>query len=104
MTSFASAANDRTLNAHRTSSLTLPVCIAAIFLSAFLLFGLQPMFTRMVLPVLGGSPAVWSVAMVFFQALLLAGYLYAHFLTRLLNIQAAGILHLGVMACAVLGM
>jgi hypothetical protein len=104
MTSFASAANARTLNADWTSSLTLPVCIAAIFVSAFLLFGLQPMFTKMVLPVLGGSPAVWSVAMVFFQALLLAGYLYAHILTRLLSAQVAGVLHLGVMACAFLVM
>ena len=43
----------------------------AIFLSAALLFAVQPMFTKMVLPQLGGSPAVWSVAIVFFQAALL---------------------------------
>ncbi len=55
---------------------------AAIFLSAALLFAVQPMFTKMVLPRLGGSPSVWSVAMVFFQATLLAGYAYAHLLTR----------------------
>ena len=40
------------------------------------------MFTKMVLPRLGGSPSVWSVAMVFFQTMLLAGYAYAHLLTR----------------------
>jgi hypothetical protein len=57
---------------------TLPAFAAAIFLSAFLLFGVQPMFTKMVLPVLGGAPSVWSVAMVVFQALLLAGYASAH--------------------------
>ncbi|WP_238221597.1 hypothetical protein [Methylorubrum aminovorans] len=51
-------------------------------LAAVLLFSLQPMFTKRVLPILGGSPAVWSVAMVVFQALLLAGYAYAHALTR----------------------
>ena len=57
---------------------------AAIFLSAALLFAVQPMFTKMVLPRLGGAPQVWSVAMVFFQAALLAGYGYAHLLTRYL--------------------
>src|SRR3954470_11737727 len=63
--------------------LVLVVYTAAIFVSALLLFSVQPLFTKMVLPRLGGSPAVWSVAMVFFQTLLLAGYAYAHFLTQL---------------------
>jgi hypothetical protein len=49
------------------------------------LFSVQPLFTKMVLPRLGGSPAVWSVAMVFFQTLLLAGYAYAHVLMRIRN-------------------
>jgi hypothetical protein len=53
-----------------------------LFLSALLLFSVQPLFAKMVLPRLGGTPAVWSVAMVFFQAALLAGYLYAHILVR----------------------
>ena len=56
-----------------------------LFLSALLLFLLQPMFTKMVLPRLGGSPTVWSVAMVFFQAALLTGYTYAHVLVRWLS-------------------
>src|SRR5258708_5819191 len=60
----------------------LATFIAAIFLSAALLFQIEPMFTKMVLPRLGGSPSVWSVAMVFFQTMLLAGYAYAHVLTR----------------------
>ncbi len=51
---------------------------STLFLSALLLFSVQPMFAKMVLPVLGGSPAVWSVAMCFFQAALLGGYAYAH--------------------------
>jgi hypothetical protein len=63
--------------------LVLAVYTAAIFLSAFQLFSVQPLFTKMVLPRLGGSPAVWSVAMVFFQSLLLAGYAYAHVLMRM---------------------
>jgi spermidine synthase len=55
---------------------------AAIFLSAFLLFWVQPLFSKMVLPLLGGSPSVWNTAMMFFQLALLAGYGYAHLLTH----------------------
>jgi len=54
----------------------------ALFLSAFLLFWVQPLFAKMVLPLLGGAPAVWNTAMVFFQVMLLGGYLYAHVLAR----------------------
>jgi hypothetical protein len=56
---------------------------ATIFLSAALLFVVEPMFARMALPMLGGSPAVWNTALVFYQAVLLLGYSYAHVLTRL---------------------
>jgi hypothetical protein len=82
-------------------SFLLPVFGAAIFLSAALLFAVQPMFTKMVLPRLGGSPSVWSVAMVFFQALLLAGYAYAHLLTSRLSSRTAVFVQVAVMACAV---
>jgi len=82
--------------------LLLPVFGAAIFLSAALLFAMQPMFTKMVLPRLGGSPSVWSVAMVFFQALLLAGYAYAHLLTRFLASRHAVFVQIAVMACAII--
>ena len=74
----------------------------AIFLSAALLFAVQPMFTKMVLPKLGGSPSVWSVAMVFFQAVLLAGYAYAHALTTHLPGKRSVIVHLAVMVAATL--
>ncbi len=60
-----------------------PLFIGILFLGSFLLFLVQPLFARIVLPVLGGSPAVWSTAMVFYQGALLAGYLYAHLLQRL---------------------
>src|SRR5262249_37412037 len=73
---------------------TLAVYTAAIFLSAALLFAVQPLFAKMVLPRLGGSPSVWSVAMVFFQAVLLGGYAYAHVLTRTLPGRVAVIVHL----------
>src|SRR5713226_9790508 len=54
---------------------------ATIFLSSFLLFLVQPLVARLILPWFGGSAAVWTTCMLFFQALLLAGYAYAHFLT-----------------------
>src|SRR4051812_30416796 len=82
--------------------LILVVYTAAIFTSALLLFSVQPLFTKMVLPRLGGSPAVWSVAMVFFQSLLLAGYAYAHFLMQLRNRAIPVAIHLVLLACAVL--
>src|SRR5437763_9306755 len=71
-----------------------------LFLSALLLFLVQPMFTKMVLPRLGGSPTVWSVAMVFFQAALLAGYAYAHVIVRWLSLGVGALVHLGVLAAA----
>lgn len=74
--------------------------IATVFLSAALIFVVQPMFTRFVLPRLGGSPAVWSVAMAFFQAVLFAGYLYAHMLSRIASLRVSVNLHLTVTACA----
>ncbi|MEQ1647248.1 MAG: fused MFS/spermidine synthase [Hyphomicrobiaceae bacterium] len=73
---------------------------ATTFLSALLLFSVQPMFAKMVLPVLGGSPSVWAVAMFFFQAALLAGYCYAHFLIARVPARATGFIHLGLCALA----
>jgi hypothetical protein len=78
----------------------LPVFAFTLCLSAMLLFSVQPMFTKMVLPLLGGSPGVWSVAMVFFQAMLLAGYAYAHGVSRLFDVRVAVGIHLAVFALA----
>ena len=64
--------------------LVLLVYTVTMFASATLLFLVQPMFARMILPQLGGSPAVWNTTVVFYQIILLAGYIYAHFIaTRL---------------------
>ena len=82
--------------------LVLTVYTAAIFLSALLLFSVEPLFTKMVLPRLGGSPAVWSVAMVFFQSLLLAGYAYAHFLMQIKNRTIPVVVHLVLLVVALL--
>src|SRR3954464_3874495 len=84
------------------NKLLLRVFGAAIFLSAALLFAVQPMFTKMVLPRLGGTPSVWSVAMVFFQAVLLGGYAYAHALTKYFPGKRSVAIHLAVMVAACL--
>ena len=77
---------------------------ATLFLSALLLFSVQPMFAKMALPVLGGSPSVWAVSMCFFQAALLAGYGYAHALNRWLAPEKAILAHLTVLAVTVLAL
>jgi hypothetical protein len=82
--------------------LILVVYTAAIFTSALLLFSVQPLFTKMVLPRLGGSPAVWSVAMVFFQSLLLAGYAYAHVLMQARSRVIPVAVHLALLVIALL--
>src|SRR3954451_9132162 len=73
---------------------------AALFLSALLLFAIQPMFTKMVLPRVGGAAAVWSVAMVFFQTALLLGYAYAHLVSRMLSRAVAALVHLSFLVVA----
>jgi hypothetical protein len=75
--------------------------VATIFLGSFLLFLVQPMIARMVLPRLGGAPAVWNSAMLVYQALLLAGYAYAHWLGRFAPRRQA-IIQLGAFAAAAL--
>src|SRR5216684_3602539 len=67
-----------------------------MFLSAALLFSVQPMIAKMTLPLVGGSPAVWGTCMVFFQAALLGGYAYAHATTSWLGVRRQAILHAGL--------
>jgi len=78
----------------------LPLYAVTLGLGALLLFWVQPMFSKMVLPLLGGSPAVWNIAMVFFQAALLAGYLYAHLGQRYLRPKRQAAVHLILLALA----
>jgi len=85
-------------------SATLPFAVT-IFLSAFLLFQVQPLITRHILPWFGGTPAVWSAALLFFQTLLLAGYAYAHLLSRGSSIalnRRKRMLHASLLVSAVL--
>jgi spermidine synthase len=75
---------------------------AAVFASAGLVFVVEPMVARMVLPRLGGSSAVWNTSLAFFQAALLAGYAYAHGLQRLRSLKAQMAVHIAVLALAAL--
>lgn len=87
-------------NATRNRSLAL-VYAATIFLSAFLLFQIQPMISKAILPWFGGTPAVWTTCLLFFQSLLFAGYAYAHFSNTWLARRQQAILHIAVIVTAV---
>jgi hypothetical protein len=77
-----SQSSQSSLRRVEASRATLPIYAAALGISAFLLFWVQPLVAKMLLPLLGGAPAVWNTAMMFFQIMLLLGYLYAHVLSR----------------------
>ncbi len=80
-----------------------PVVFAlSIFASAALLFLVEPMLARMLLPLLGGTPAVWNTCILFFQAALLAGYLYAHGAIRWMGRRTQITVHIAVVAAALL--
>lgn len=70
---------------------------ATILLSAFLLLLIQPMLSKIILPKLGGSPAVWQTAMMFYQTLLLGGYVYAHAASQMLGARRQSLLHGGLL-------
>ncbi len=77
--------------------------IATICAGSFLLFLVQPMVARMALPKLGGAPSVWNSAMLVYQALLLGGYAYAHWLSKL-NGRSQSLIHIGLFALAALAL
>jgi SAM-dependent methyltransferase len=74
----------------------------AIFLSAFLLFWLEPMVGKMMLPLLGGAASVWITCLLFFQLMLLAGYFYAHLLERYAMVRGQIVVHLLMLALVLL--
>ena len=93
---------DTVIDARAPDRLTPLLFAVAIFTSASLVFVVQPMVTKLVLPMLGGSPAVWNTAMVFFQTALLAGYGYAHLLQRVGSIKTQVAIHLALLVAAAL--
>jgi hypothetical protein len=75
---------------------------ATIFVSAFLLFQVQPVISKKILPWFGGSPAVWTTCVLFFQLVLLGGYAYAHWLIRSVSPKWQGPIHISVLILALL--
>jgi len=71
-----------------------------LFASSALMFVVEPLFGKLVLPRLGGSPSVWNTCVVFYQAVLLAGYLYTHVLTTRLALRSQILLHVALLAAA----
>jgi hypothetical protein len=88
-------------NASRRRVSVIPYAIATFF-SAFLLFQIQPIIAKMILPWFGGSAAVWTTCLLFFQVVLLMGYSYAHLSVRLLAPRWQASLHAGLLACSLL--
>jgi hypothetical protein len=74
--------------------------VLAIFLSAFLLFQVEPIIARYILPWFGGTPAVWTTCMLFFQVFLLGGYAYAHLLASHLSPRYQALVHLSLVVCS----
>src|SRR3954454_11336260 len=87
------------MNQNRSSALAGWSALT-ILLSAFLLFQVQPVITKKILPWFGGSPAVWTTCVLFFQLVLLGGYAYAHFLSHRVQARWQAIVHLAVVVVA----
>lgn len=78
----------------------MPLFALTVFLGAFLLFQVQPLIGKYILPWFGGGPGVWTTCLMFFQAVLLGGYAYAHFSTTHLKRRTQGWLHAGLLVLA----
>lgn len=91
-----------TTTLRKGEAITPALFAVAIFTSASLVFVVQPMVTKLVLPMLGGSPSVWNTSMVFFQTALLIGYGYAHLLQRVRSLKWQAAIHLALLLVAAL--
>lgn len=90
-----------TMRTSENSSRGLAALYAVVvFLSAFLLFQVQPLVGKCILPWFGGTPAVWTTCMLVFQLLLFGGYAYAHLTTRFLSLRGQAGLHIGLLIAA----
>ncbi|MFI5293242.1 MAG: hypothetical protein ACHQ02_10275, partial [Candidatus Limnocylindrales bacterium] len=78
----------------------MPIFALTIGWSAFLLFWVEPLVGQLVLPAFGGAPAVWATVLVFFQAVLLLGYLYGHASTVWLGPRRGAAVHIGLALAA----
>ena len=75
-----------------------------IFIGAFLLFQVQPLIAKLILPLFGGGAAIWTACLLFFQAFLLLGYLYAHYLTKVSSLKKQVLIHLFLLVLSLLVM
>jgi hypothetical protein len=95
-----SAPAQKTATAATDRGVVVLAYAVTIFTSAFLLFQVQPLISKFILPWFGGSPAVWTAAMLFFQAVLFCGYLYAHLTSTYLKPRGQFALHIALLAVA----
>jgi hypothetical protein len=87
------------MTTHRRTGGVAPY-VLTVFIGAFLLFQVQPLVAKYILPWFGGGPAVWTTCMLFFQALLLVGYAYAHLIVRQLRPRSQAVIHLALLLLA----
>ena len=87
-----------------SAALIAAVYTLAILLSAVLIFWIEPLFPKMILPIVGGTPATWITALMFYQCALLVGYAYSFLLTRALPLPAQVAVHAVVLALAALAL
>jgi hypothetical protein len=93
--------SEQIVETSRPSGRMIPALFTTtIFLSASLLFFVQPLFAKIALPVIGGAPAVWTTAMLFFQTVLIGGYAYAYLSTHFLPVRAQIGVHVALWAVA----
>lgn len=90
------------MNDHKSRSALVAAFAVTIFLSAFLLFQVQPLLSKTILPWFGGTPSVWTTCMLFFQTLLFAGYAYAHIINQRFSPRGQMLLHIGLLLAACL--
>jgi hypothetical protein len=97
LTSTRDVAPARVSAPARALQIAIPIFAATIFTGSSLLFLVQPMFAKMLLPRLGGSSSVWNTCVLFFQTVLLLGYVYAHVSTKWLGVRRQALVHMGVL-------
>jgi MFS family permease len=95
------AGNNMTMEMPTQRRWLAPTYALTIFISAFLLFQIQPMISKAILPWFGGTPAVWTTCLLFFQSLLFAGYAYAHFSNTWLSRRGQAMVHIALIAIAI---
>src|SRR5450755_4460663 len=94
--------SEKVLEEHDMLTARSVLAATAIFASAFLLFIVEPFFAKRILPWFGGSAAVWSTCLVFYQTALLFGYLYARILTRYAGALTQAVVHIALLLLSLL--